>query len=169
MRTKDRMNMGNSKSTASDSFATALRLLTRSDRSETELRQKLKQVGFSVTAIAAAIAKCRDYNYLNDNRYARERARTLMRSGRGVGTKIIIDMRRRGIDESTAQKALETAESEFSTDQILREQLTRRFSSFSYSTANDRERSHVIGFFQRRGFPLEQIFEILKENRNYSA
>jgi regulatory protein len=156
--------MDKSKSKDSKSFAAALRLLTRRDRTETELRQKLEQFGFSLPAIEAAIEKCREYNYLDDNRYAKERARALMRTGRGVGIKIMLDLRRRGIDEIIAQQALEAAETEFSAYDLLREQLNRRFSSFNYATADNRERQRVIGFFQRRGFLLEQIFAIIKED-----
>ncbi|MCD6580468.1 MAG: regulatory protein RecX [Desulfuromusa sp.] len=154
----------NEKSSAK-AFAAALRVLTRRDRSETELRQKLDQFGFSLSAIDSAVAKCREYNYLDDNRYAIERARSLMRTGRGVGSKIRFDLHRRGIDETIIHQALATAEKEFSAADLLREQLNRRFSTFSYATADNRERRRVIGFFQRRGFPLEQIFTILKEDQ----
>jgi regulatory protein len=154
--------MDKSKSKDSNSFAAALRILTRRDRSETELRKKLEQFGFSLPAIEAAIEKCREYNYLDDNRYATERARALMRTGRGVGAKILLDLRHRGIDKITAQQALLAAEEEFSTQDLLREQLERRFPNFNYASASNRDRQRVIGFFQRRGFPLEQIFTILK-------
>ncbi|MFK5927225.1 MAG: regulatory protein RecX [Desulfuromusa sp.] len=154
--------MDKSKSKDSKSFAAALRLLTRRDRSETELRQKLEQFGFSLPAIETAIEKCREYNYLNDDRYATERARSFMRTGRGVGLKIMLDLRRRGIDENIVQQAMESAEAEFSTDQILRDQLSRRFPSFHYASADNRERRRVISFFQRRGFALEEIFQVLK-------
>jgi len=153
---------------AAKSFAAALRLLTRRDRSETELRQKLGQFGFSLSAIESAVEKCREYNYLDDGRYATERARTLMRTGQGVGRKIMFDLHRRGIAETIAHQALETAENEFSSFELLREQLSRRFSNFNYVTADNRERRRVIGFFQRRGFPLEQIFTILKEDQKQS-
>ena len=155
--------MDKSKSKDSNAFAAALRILTRRDRSETELRQKLKQFGFSLPAIETAIEKCREYNYVDDSRYATERARALMRSGRGVGAKILQDLRRRGIDEITARQALIAAEEEFSAYDLLREQLNRRFPNFNYANASNRERQRVIGFFQRRGFSLEQIFTILKE------
>ncbi len=148
---------------AKKAFSAALRLLSRRDRSETELRQKLEQFGFSHSAIDSAVAKCREYNYLDDNRYATERARSLMRTGRGVGSKIRFDLRRRGIDGTTVDRALEIAEAEFSTDDLLRNQLLRRFPNFNYLTADQREKSRVVGFFQRRGFPLGQIFTILKE------
>ena len=150
-----------SRSNASDPFAAALRLLTRRDRSETELRDKLRQFGFCISAIDDAVTRCREYNYLDDLRYATERARSLMRSGRGVGPKILLDLRRRGIDEDTARQALETAGDEFRNTEILHDQLERRFPRFDYRTADERERRRVIGFFQRRGFSLEEIFSAL--------
>jgi len=139
-----------------------LRLLTKRDRSETELRSKLAQFGFSVSAIDAAIARCRELNYLNDERYARERARSLLRNGRGVGRKIALDLKSRGISAEIAHQALEDAEQEYSSTEILSDLLERRFPNFDYTTADDRERRRVVSFFQRRGFPLDQIFSILK-------
>ncbi|WP_321389808.1 regulatory protein RecX [uncultured Desulfuromusa sp.] len=158
--------MDKSKSKDSKSFAAALRILTRRDRSETELRQKLVQFGFSLPAIDTAIEKCRDYNYLDDRRYAVERARALMRSGRGVGPRIMVDLRRRGINENIAQQAVETAASEFPAEDILRQQLTRRFPTFNYDTADARERRRVVSFFQRRGFGLDEIFQVIKEHNH---
>ena len=157
--------MDKSKSKDSKAFSAALRLLTRCDRSETELRQKLEQFGFSLPAIESTIEKCREYNYLDDSRYATERARSLMRTGRGVGRKILLDLRRRGIDANLAQQAVIVAEDEFSPADLLREQLQRRFANFNYATADNRERRRVIGFFQRRGFPLSEIFQAIKEEQ----
>lgn len=155
--------MARSKSIASDPFAVALRLLTRRDRSEAELREKLRQLGFSTTAVAETIERCLELHYLDDRRYALERARTLLRNGRGVGQKILLDLRRRGIDEDTAAQALTSAGDEFEPDRLLRDLLERRFPGFEYRQADDRERRRVVGFFQRRGFPLEQIFRLLKD------
>lgn len=143
-------------------FSAALRILSRRDRSETELRQKLEQFGFSHSAIETAVGKCREYNYLNDNRYATERARSFMRTGRGVGLKIRLDLRRRGVDENIVQQAMESAEAEFLTDQILHDQLRHRFPNFNYLTADNREKRRVVGFFQRRGFSLRDIFDVIK-------
>ena len=155
--------MAVSKSSGSDPFAAALRQLTGRDRSEAELRDKLKQFGFSAAAIDTTIKQCYDYKYLDDRRYALERARSMLRSGRGVGVKILLELRRRGIDETTAIQALEIADSEFDPDQLLREQLERRFPDFCYATADAKQRRRVVSFFQRRGFPLGQIFNILNE------
>ncbi len=158
--------MDKSKSSDSKAFSAALRLLTRRDRTETELRQKLEQFGFSLTAIDVAVEKCREYNYLDDRRYATERARSLMRTGRGVGRKISRDLYRRGIDETLVQHAIATAEEEFPPACLLHEQLQRRFPDFDYATADQRERRRVIGFFQRRGFHLGEIFDVIKNGGN---
>jgi len=146
----------------SDAFATALRLLTGRDRSEAELSRKLGQLGFSVSEVETALQKCRDYNYLDDARYARERARILLRSGRGVGRKVLLDLRRRGIDAATAEQALEEVGSEFETEQLLQEQLERRFPGFDYQSADEKLRRRVVSYFQRRGFSLGEIFSIIK-------
>lgn len=154
--------MATSNSNASECFGSALKLLTGRDRSQAELSAKLQQLGFSASAIEAAIAKCQEYNYLNDRRYATERVRAMFRSGRGVGRKALIDLRRRGIDEAVAQQALEEVEGEFETGQLLRDQLERRFPNFDYDAADERQRRRVVSFFQRRGFTLGEIFQEIK-------
>lgn len=154
--------MATSSSKDSDVFAAALRVLTRADRSEAELRNKLKQFGFSAPAIDTAIEKCLDYKYLDDSRYALERARSMFRSGRGVGRKVLFELRKRGIDEATASQSIETVSAEFESTQLLSEQLQRRFPNFNYHTADERKRRQVISFFQRRGFQLGEIFSVIK-------
>jgi regulatory protein len=154
--------MVRSKSSASDPLAVALRLLTRRDRSEAELFLKLQQFGFSAAVIELTLARCREYRYLDDQRYALERARALLRSGRGVGRKILLDLRRRGISQELAEQAVDLAENEFSSDQVLADLLERRFPGFNYAAADERQRRRVVGFFQRRGFALELIFRVTK-------
>lgn len=154
--------MARSKSNDSDPFAAALRVLTRSDRSEAELRNKLKQFGFSLSDIDTAVEKCLEYNYLDDERYARERARSMMRSGRGVGHKVRLELKRRGLSPQIIEQVLEEVEEEFSSQDILRDQLERRFPGFDYATADDKLRRRVLSYFQRRGFSLSQIFAVIK-------
>ncbi len=155
--------MARSKSNVSDPFSTALRLLTGRDRTEAELSDKLRQLGFSASEIESTVARCRSYNYLNDQRYALERARALFRTGRGVGHKVRLELRRRGIDETTANQALEEVAQEFETAQLLRDQLQRRFPNFNYLNADDKLKRRVVSHFQRRGFALGEIFSVLKD------
>ncbi len=150
-------------SSASDAFSVALRLLGRCDRSETQIREKLKQRGFSSSAIATAIARCYDYRYLDDRRYALGRARSLMRNGKGVGGRILADLRQRGIADDLAQVALDEVSSEFSLEGLFHQELSRRFPGFCYASATANERRRLISYFQRRGFPLSDIFSWLQQ------
>jgi len=156
--------MRNSKSTASNPRATALRLLTGRDHSEAELQRKLLQLGFSAEEEEDAREYCREYGYLNDQRYALERARMLMRNGRGVGAKVLLDLRKRGIDEQSAQIALEQASEEFDPYDLLRQHLDRKFPEFNYFQAEDKMKRRVVSYFQRRGYQLDQIFSMLHES-----
>lgn len=159
------MAMRNSKSTGSDPRAAALRLLTGRDRTEAELQKKLLQLGFSAEQVEDARDYCREYGYLNDQRYALERSRMLMRTGRGIGSKILFDLRNRGIAEATAQAALEQISEEFDAHQLLQEQLERRFPGFDYQQADDKLKRRVVSYFQRKGYRLEQIFAVLHERK----
>ncbi len=156
--------MAKSKSNASDLFARALRILGRRDHSEAELRQKLERYDFPTSAIDETIERCYSYNYLNDKRYAQAKSREMLRNGRGVGPRILLELRRRGIKESLAHEALQSATEEIPPEDIFLQQLERRFAGFSYTEASDKERRRVVSYFQRRGFDLGTIFTLLKNN-----
>ena len=48
----------------------ALRLLTVSDRTEHQLREKLREGGFPPEAVDAAVEYVRSFHYVDDRRYA---------------------------------------------------------------------------------------------------
>ncbi len=156
--------MEQSKSSVSELFARALRILGHRDHSEVELRQKLERFGFSVAVIEEVIKRCYDYDYLNDARYALTKSREMLRNGRGVGPRVLLDLRRRGIKESLAQEALQSATEEIPTEEVFLKQLERRFAGFNFAEASDKERRRVVSYFQRRGFDLGTIFSLLKNS-----
>lgn len=156
--------METSKSNASDPFNRALRILGRRDHSETELREKLARRGFSRAEIDTAIGRCYRYNYLDDRRYALVRCRELLRNGRGVGRKILLDLQRRGVGEELARHALQICQDEFPPTEVLRQILERRYAEFDYATADEKERRRVVSYLQRRGFDLATILSALKKS-----
>jgi len=87
----------------------------------------------------------------------------MFRTGRGVGTRVLLELRRRGIDEALAQQTLETVTDELDPELLLREQLRRRFPDFNYQSADDKSKRRVISYFQRRGYQLGEIFLVFKE------
>jgi regulatory protein len=147
----------------SEALATALRLLARRGRSESELAGRLRQKGFSEEAVATVMVRCRQLGYLDDARFARERTRELMRGGRAVGRRVLADLQQRGVAESTAISAVEEAEQEFTAEDLLADLRRRRFPDFVWPTADDRQRQRVVNFFLRRGFSLSQVLSFLRE------
>lgn len=140
-----------------------LRMLNRRDYSVKELRRRLEDKNLAPEQVETVIERCLELGYLDDPRYAAQKARSLMRQGRAVGIRILRELQQRGIDEATALQALQAARSEQSDGDILDELVERRFPQFDYHTATDRERRRVVHFLQRRGFPLNCILEKLTE------
>ncbi|MDX9709567.1 MAG: regulatory protein RecX [Trichloromonas sp.] len=149
---------------ATSPWNAALTLLARRDRSEGELTERLRRKGFTEEEIAATLERCREYGYLDDARFARQRAQSLVGSGRAVGGRLRAELKQQGIDEELARQAADEAENNIGCDQLLAELLERRFPGFSYAEADDRRRRRVIHYFLRRGFTFERILAHCKNS-----
>jgi regulatory protein len=163
------MEQKRKKSSATEAYTAALRLLTRRGYAEAELNGRLLDKGYSATETDAAVARCRDLGYLDDVHFAQQRALALLRNGRAVGRRARLDLRQRGIDEELAVAAVAAAETEHPPQELLRAQLARRYPHFDYACADAASRRRVINFFLRRGFELSLVLTILhaeKDNRS---
>jgi len=146
----------------SHAYAAALDLLKVRDRSEAELASRLRRKGFADAEVAAALERCHELGYLDDLRFAENRARTLARLGRAVGPKIAADLRRRGISATIVQETLRRIGEEFDERVLLAELFRQKFPDFRWIDAEDREKRRLVGFFQRRGFSTSLILDTLK-------
>ena len=144
-----------------DPWPTTLRLLTGRDYSQAELRQRLRDKGFATERIDDALQRCLDLGYLDDARYALNRATSLMKQGRAVGPRILVDLRQRGINDDLACQALDKAREACNEKELLTSLLQRRFPDFNYNSAQTKERRRVVHFLQRRGFTISQIMDQL--------
>jgi regulatory protein len=142
-----------------DPWPAALRILSRRDYSCSELRNKLIEKGFGPELVEETLKRCFELGYLNDERFAANRAISLMRQGRAVGYRLLQDLRQRGIGEELAESALAKARETLDEDRLLDEILSRRFADFNYNAAPAREKRRVVNFLQRRGFSLGLIME----------
>lgn len=141
----------------SDALCVALRLLTVRERSEAELSRRLQQKGFTAEAIAEVLQRCRRWGYLDDARFARERARALVQNGRAVGPRVLADLRMRGVSEALAREALAEVTAGTDEETLLAELFERRFAGFDAARATDKERRRVLNYFLRRGFSLATV------------
>jgi regulatory protein len=89
----------------------AVRALARRDHSAAGLRTKLERAGISQPAQAAAIAALERAGYLDDSRYARERAARLAERGYGDDW-IRADLSAQGVGQETIDPALSALQPE---------------------------------------------------------
>jgi regulatory protein len=152
-------------SSNSGAMEAALRLLAHRDRSEAELAERLGRRGHDEKEIRAALERCRELGYLDDLRFARMRARSLVRSGRAVGRRLLQDLKQKGVEAQTAARVLDELDEETDEDELLENLLQRRFADFEFADADVKQRRRVINFFLRRGFTLDRVLAILKKER----
>lgn len=146
-----------------DAFNAAVQLLKARERSEKELTSRLQRKGFEADAITAALDRCREYGYVDDSRFARCKARQLLSNGRAVGGRLRRELQLAGVAEEIAEETLAELQNDFNEEMLLSELLERRFASFDYRQADDREKRRVVNYFLRRGFALATVLEQLKK------
>lgn len=144
-------------------LARALKILSRRDHCESELRRKLSDKGISSETIDEIITKLTDAGYLNDERFARLWAESAIRNGRGYGFRIRLELSRRGVPEEIIADTVSRLDDEYDEVATLAELMARKFAGFDPQRADDRQKRRVIGYFQRRGYTLAAIVTVLRD------
>ena len=135
----------------------AVRLLSRREHSAFEIRDKLAKREFDQGEIEQAITELIEGDWLSDERYAEAYIR--MRQIKGFGPiRISIELNERGVNESIVSAYLhETDETWF---QTLKQQYIKKYKNSNIEDYNDKAKR--IRFLQYRGFPLDQIYQVVK-------
>jgi len=107
--------------------------------------------------VADVLERLSGQGYLDDRRFAEHWAESALRSGKGFGVRLLLELQRRGVDRETASEAVAMVSSEHGERQLLSVVVAKRFSSFDPASAPQRERQRVYAYLQRRGFSLSAI------------
>ncbi len=146
-------------------YAHALRLLSVRARSSADLRRRLGRKDYPQAQIEAAIARCRELDYINDPRTACERAKALTRNGK-VGPRIRLELRKEGFEEQDIEDATTTSAAQYDERAVLAEVFARRFGTDTTDLRDPRQRRRIVNYLQRRGFALNIIFDHINERQN---
>lgn len=141
----------------------ALRLLAARDYSVAGLKEKLRSRGFAESDLDEAVAGLEAENWISDRRYAERFAEAALASGRYVGARLKLELRRRGIPDDLAGDLLGRLAGEYDEEREVRAVLERRFPGFSYAGASDREKRRALAFLQRRGFGFSAIMRAMRD------
>jgi regulatory protein len=131
-----------------------LKLITIKDRTEKEIRTKLKEKNFDENTIEEEIEFLSNYGYINDNRYAQHFTSDAINIKKWGKSRIRTELLRRGVDRDVVDEVIEEAFSETDDDRLYTE-MEKRFKNADFS--NMKERTRIFNFYLRRGFSPEEI------------
>lgn len=133
-----------------------MKLLERMDRTEKNLRKKLKEKEFSEEEIDDAVAYVKSYHYLDDERYAKTYVR-YHETAKSV-TRLRQDLCQKGVDRETIDRVLER---DYQGDEEA--QIRLLLAKKNYDPGMEpREKQRIYGFLLRRGFPSSKILRVMK-------
>ena len=148
--------------TPDKAYPYALRLLTGRDYTVTGIRKKMALRQIAEQDLDATIFRLQHEGWLDDHRFAARFAESALSSGRYYGTRLRLEMRRRGFSAEVVNETLAPLLSESDELSEVRAAAERRSPGFSYSAASDRDRRRMVGFLQRRGFGFSAIMRALR-------
>lgn len=141
----------------------AFRLLTFRAHSEKELRVKLHTAGFAAPVVERVILRCRELGYLNDETFARQRARLLAVSRLAGDRLITLDLRQRGIDAGLAACVIAEVRGELGEEEAAERLLRRKTRGTPVTELSDREKARLARGLMGKGFPPGLIVKTLKK------
>lgn len=134
----------------------ALRALARREYSRAELARKVGGGGESTAEIEALLDEFEVSGWLSDERFAGGAAR--QRQGRYSQRYILEDLKAKGVARDTAKEAVLALEQD---DYATAFALWRQ--RFGKAPADQKEKARQVRFLQSRGFALQIVFRVLRD------
>ena len=138
-----------------------MNLLKTMDRTEAQLRQKLKQGEYPDEIIERAIEYVKGYRYVDDERYARQYVQCFCEKKSRY--QMIQELMRRGIGKEIIDQAFDEIPEINEVEQIQKWMEKRKFDP---ENADRKEQQRFYGFLMRRGFSAESIRKALRNTEN---
>ncbi len=136
--------------------ARSLHLLEQYDRTESDIRSKLKQGEYPEPVIDKVIEWLYSYHYLDDYRYAENLI--MIRMGRESKNKLKMTLMKKGVPKEIANIALEEC---YSSDEeaLVNELLQKKH--FDVETADDKEKRKIYSLLVRKGFSSQSAMKAI--------
>ncbi len=143
--------------------AKAFRLLTLRAHSEKELRAKLRAGGYTAKVIEEVVRRCLELGYLDDETFARQRARALAVNRLAGNRRIAFDLKEKGIEAELIAQAIEQIRGEFSEEEAAGRLLRKKIRERPVASLTEHERAALARSLMGKGFPTSLIFKTLKK------
>jgi regulatory protein len=137
----------------------AFNLLGYRARSEAEVRERLGRCGYVEETVDGTIARLRELGYLDDEEFARLKARE---KARKYGPRrVTAELRQSGVGKQLARGVVEEEFAERSEVGEARSAAARRYNG----RGSEAEARRVYGFLVRRGYSAEVCAQVAREYR----
>ncbi len=143
----------------------AMNLLMNMDRTEADVRQKLRDGGYPEEAVDAAIEYLRSYHYIDDMRYASEYIR--FKSSSMSRRQIMMKLTEKGIAKETVEEAFLVSEEESGEGpEETERQLARKLIDKKYPQGveelDNAQKQKLYAYLFRKGISTDTIRSFLK-------
>lgn len=144
-------------------FDRAVNLLTYKPRSIRELRERLLEKPWTNHEIVdAVIEKLKEYNYLNDEEFARNFAAAKIRQ-KAIGRKRLrIDLIKKKLDKETIEKALAETFEDTPEDEIINRAVAKRL-RIKGKPEDQKEKKKFFDHLMRLGFSYDVVRDKMRE------
>lgn len=136
----------------------AMFLLEKMDRTESQLRNKLRQGFYGEDLIDDAVAYVKKYHYIDDNRYAQTYVRC--QKERKSKRQIKMDLMQKGVDREMIEQAIEIEYGAESEQELIMKWVEKR--KYKIGNSDVKEKQKMYQFLMRKGFRSEDILHILE-------
>lgn len=140
-----------------------LKLLSARARGRQELDAALARKGFAQAVREEALARVTGWGYLDDARFAQERAAALLRKGRLGPRAVLQRLEAHGLPEDTARQALARASGAEGFDALATARAALEGKGLLGRPLDAKERARAARLLDSRGFSEDVIHRLLGE------
>jgi len=145
-------------------YLDGIKMLSRRELSEAQVRQRLARREHSADAIDHAVLRLRDERALDDVRVAEAIARMETGLRRRGKIRVRLQIERAGIDKATARKAIDEVFGALDDAALLEASLNKRLRGRG-EIQDDREFQRLFRYLVGQGFEADRISERLRSLR----
>ncbi|HEX8286658.1 MAG TPA: RecX family transcriptional regulator [Pyrinomonadaceae bacterium] len=144
-------------------FDRAVNLLTYKPRSENELRQRLLEKNWTNAEIVESVlAKLKEYNYLNDEHFAKEFAASRLRQ-KPIGKRVLKQkLALKKLDKETVDAALEKAFEETPEEEVIERAIEKRLRLKGKPETRE-DSKKFYDYLLRQGFSYDLVSSKMRE------
>ena len=135
-----------------------LYLLKSRDKTELEIRRKLKEGCYPEEAIEYAVSFLKEYKFIDDDNYGRRYIRAY--AEKKSRKQLEFELRGKGLDRETVGLLLEEC-------QVSEEEQIRRFlkkKGYEKGAVSPKEQGKLASALMRKGFSYDAIYGVMEEN-----